>query len=242
MSTKPPRGQAVQRQTKKPIVLVFGENEHDTKALCRLVEGLRPDLKGVVQSRREPLVLIKGATPETAKNNAQRIASLAKQEGALRRVLAVLAHQDCDAIEPSHKDLASDIERSLTDAGCPGLPVGVAPAWEMEAWWMVFPEAVGKIVLGWRDPDDWIGHEVGKLPDAKEKLAHAVQPRQKRAKHPRAYEERDSIQIAANIVTDNLLRTFSKGRRSSHHKANTPTLTPCASFDEFRTKVLAIPT
>jgi hypothetical protein len=91
-----------QRKTdpRRSLVLVFGESAHDRGAICQLTQGLRPDLAGIVEQRRTPLVLIKNAKPEKARTNAQHIAKLVKQETGARNVIAVLAHEDCDAVEP----------------------------------------------------------------------------------------------------------------------------------------------
>jgi hypothetical protein len=235
VSRKPSRAQ------RRPIVLVFGESEHDRRAIKRLVEGLRPDLKGLVEERRQPLVLIKGALPESARSNAERIAGIAKAEARTRKVVAVLAHEDCAALEPEHVRVAEKLEKELSRAGCPN-PAAIAPAWETETWWLIFPEAVGKVVQGWRDPDDWLGRDVGRVEHAKEKLAKAVQPRPPRKSPPRAYHERDSIAIAQNIVADGLLPSFNGGRRSTPHPSGSTRHTHSASFEQFRRKVLAIST
>lgn len=224
------------------MVLVFGESEHDRRAIVHLVQGLRPDLRGKVEERRQPLVLIKGALPQKARSNAVEIASLAQREQEARELLAVLAHEDCDALEPAHIEVSKKIENELRNAGCPAEPIAVTPAWEIEAWWMVFPEAVGRIVQGWRDPVDWLGRDVGQVSEAKEKLAVAVQPRPRPMRPPRAYHERDSIAVAANIVEDGLLSSFDKGRRLTPGKKGTATIeTRSASFERFRTRVLGIP-
>ena len=227
---------------RRALILVFGESEHDRRALVELVRGLRPDLRDLVEERRRPLVLIKGTLPSKARSNAEEIAALARVEQRTRNVLAVLAHEDCDAIEPAHAEVAEKIEAELRAAGCPGEPIGAAPAWETETWWMVFPEAVGKIVEGWRDPDDWLGRDVGRVEWAKEKLAAAVQPRPRPRKGPpRPYEERDSISVARNIVQDDLLRSFADGRRTTPARTGTARVeTRSASLERFRTRVLAI--
>lgn len=229
------------RAQQRPIVLVFGESEHDRRAIRRLVEGLRPDLAGLVEERREPLVLIKRALPDKARSNAEKIAGIARAEARTRKVVAVLAHEDCDALEPEHIRVAEKLEKELSRAGCPN-PTAVTPAWETETWWLIFPEAVGKVVQGWRDPDDWLGKDVGRVEHAKEKLARAVQPRPPRKAPPRGYHERDSIAIAQNIVADGLLRSFEGGRRSTPHPSGSTRHTRSASFEHFRLKVLAIST
>jgi len=226
--------------TRRRLVLVFGENENDRAAIRHLTEGLRPDLKGLVETRRQPLVLIKNATAPNARKSAERIAGLVRQETAAREVLAVLAHEDCDALEPAHQTVAARIEGELAAAGCPAPLIAVTPCWEIEAWWMIFPEAVGKLVERWREPNDWIGRDVGQVRNAKEALARAVQPRGATKSPPRQYEESDSISIAENAARDGLLSSFRDGCRESHHVNGVPKRTRSASFEAFRTKVLGI--
>lgn len=221
------------------VVLVFGESENDRRAIRHLVHGLRPDLKGKVQERRSPLVLMKGALPERSRENADEIAVLAKAAARHDEVLAVLAHQDCDEVEPAHETVATKIETELEGAGCPN-PIGVTPAWEIETWWLVFPEAVGKVVKGWRDPDDWIGKDVGTVRDSKEALRRAVRPRARRPASPRDYEERDSIGVAENIAVDGLLASFKDGRRSTPHPTGSTQHTYSRSFERFRSRILKI--
>ena len=226
---------------RRAVVLVFGEHDHDRRAIRHLAEGLRPDLAGKVEVRRQPLVLIKGATRAKARSNAERISELVKSESAARDVLAVLAHQDCDAVEPAHIAAAERIENELTAAKCSAYPIGVTPAWEIEAWWLLFPEAVGRVVKGWRDPDDWIGRDIGKVENAKETLARAVQPRPLPASPPRDYAEEDSIAIASNIAAHDLLRSFRDGARATPAANGTIRRTRSASFEAFRSKVAKIP-
>lgn len=232
------QGKAGQR---RPLVLVFGESIHDRGAICRLTEGLRPDLTGIVEARRTPLVLIKNAKPDKARTNAQDIAKLVRQETGARNVIAVLAHEDCDAVEPSHVPAAAKIETALAKAGCPGVPIGVTPAWEIEAWWLVFPEAVAPIVEGWREPNDWIGKDVGTVENAKQALTKALRPRGKQRK-TRDYHEADSLEIAHNVVHLKLLSSFGNEHRETRGKGVAVVRTRSQSFGRFRHKLLALPT
>jgi hypothetical protein len=229
-----------QARPRRAVVLVFGEHHHDRTAIRYLTEGLRPDLVGKVESRTAPLVLIRGATPAKARSNAARIAAVARQEMAARDVLAVMAHQDCDATEPGHVAATERIERELQAAGSPH-PIGVTPAWEIEAWWMLFPEAVGGVVEGWREPRDWIGSDVGRVRDAKEELVRALRPRPASHAMPRDYAERDSIPIAQNVATQGLLGSFSDGSRKTRAENGTVEQTRSASFEAFRVRVAGIP-
>lgn len=101
------------RTSRRPLVLVFGESQNDRRAVKLLVEGLRPDLAGLVEERREPLVFIKKALPEKARSNAEKIAGIARAEAKTKRLIAVLAHEDCDALEPEHVQIAEKLERAV---------------------------------------------------------------------------------------------------------------------------------
>ncbi len=92
-----------------------------------------------MELRRRPLVLIKNATPLVARDNAEEIAGLARHEAAARDVLAVVAHEDCDELEPADARVAQRIEQALEEARCPGTIIAATPAWGMETWWMVPP-------------------------------------------------------------------------------------------------------
>jgi hypothetical protein len=118
--------------------------------------------------------------------------------------------------------------------------VGVTPAWEIEAWWLVFPDAVVAVVDGWREPKDWLGKDVGKLENAKEALAKSVRPTGGRRK-PRDYHEADSIEIANIVVKLNLLPSFEGDHRTTPGKGVATTRTRSLSFGAFRRKLLALP-
>lgn len=203
-----------------------------------LAQGFRPERRDAFKIRRKPLVLVKGAAAGTARDTAARIADLVRVERRVRNVVAVLAHQDCDRVDPAHERLGSTIESTLQAADCPVPSIGVTPAWEIEAWWMVFPEAVAKVCDGWRAPDDWIGRDTGVVENAKEALAKAVQPRAvgKKAR-PRAYRESDSITIAQNIVAGGLLQSFGDGGRRTR-RGSAEVITRSRSLERFRARLL----
>ncbi|HYO56546.1 hypothetical protein [Archangium sp.] len=191
-----------------PLVLVFGEDENDTKSIRELIEGLRPELVGKVQHRRHPLVLIKNARPEDVPDRAQRIADAVDIARATHDVACVFAHEDCDDVEPKHEAVCAKIEAALAKAGCPAH--AVVPAWELEAWWFMWPEAVQAVrPKSWRAPDDHLGKRVGLIKDAKEELRRKVVPKdlkpEKRKSFPH-YQESDSPTIARHVRERKLAR------------------------------------
>lgn len=200
--SRPPRptrkgARPTQKTQNPPVVLVFGEDDHDRRAIKSLIEALAPSLIGKVQLRRQPLVLIKGSTPETARTNAQDIADVVSGDAVEHDVICVFAHQDCDAVEPAHVEVAERIEQELSQAGL-SQAHAVTPAWEIEAWWFLFPDAVKAARPSWRRPDQHEGKEVGRIVNAKERFRACVRPPGAKPTFT-GYSESDSIDIAAQI-------------------------------------------
>lgn len=189
-------------------VLVFGEDDNDRQSLRELIEALREDFVGKVQLRREPLVLIKNARPEDVPERAQKIADAVDISRATLDIACVFAHEDCDDFEPRHEEICRKIEEALKKAGCPAH--AVVPAWELEAWWFMWPEAVKAVhPKSWRAPDDYLGKEVGKLKNAKEELKKRVVPKDlkpDKRKGFQTYQESDSPSIARHVREKGLAR------------------------------------
>lgn len=154
------------------VVLVFGEDATDTKAIAELLTALCPELAGRVISRLFPPLLIKNSTPTSLPGRVQRIAAIVAAESVRQTVTAVVAHEDTDAWEPSHKALLAKIEEALSV-----LRVQVfaaVPAWETEAWLFLWPEAAVAYRPSWRLPDDYVGRNVGRIANAKERYRRAL--------------------------------------------------------------------
>ncbi len=175
---------------------MFGEDDNDRASIKILLEALRPDLAQRIQTRRQPLVLIKNANPAEVPDRAQRIADVVEAERVRNDIGCVFAHEDCDEVEPAHEKVAVKIEQALKAAGCDAH--AVAPAWEMEAWWFLFPDAVQKANPSWRKPDDYIGKNVGMIRNAKEELKRRVTPPGAKPDF-RDYLESDSPRIASQV-------------------------------------------
>lgn len=220
---KPASPQKVAKRTPKPkVVLVFGENASDTNAIRALTEGLAPDLKQHVQVRRQPLVLLHKMDPRTRTEWAERLAAVVRADAVIADVRGVLKHEDCDAIEPAHVSASITVEQALRAAGVEHVHP-VTPAWEIEAWWFLFPDAVKVAFPSWRKPPSYAGKSVGHIADAKERFARAVRPLSAKPTF-RGYRESDSVRIAEH-VRDRGEAATPQGRS--------------ASYDAFRSQVAA---
>jgi hypothetical protein len=184
----------------KREILIFGEDENDRAALRELFRALRPDLDAVaIRALREPLILMRDPSRlATRKHNAKTVAAVVKARQVAAGVVAVIAHQDCDAVEPAHKPLAERIETELSSAGVPN-PIAATPAWEMETWWLLFPDALAATRQCW-SRIDYANRNVGLIEDTKKKLRDALRPRGRaaRASCP-DYAESDSVAIARHV-------------------------------------------
>lgn len=177
------------------VILVFGEDSNDIAAIKELILALRQDVVRV-EPRRAPLVLVKGTDKARDRKNLAEIAGVVKAEQRRGRQCIVVAHRDCDALEPAHEQIAQALERGLLDQGITQAVAAVA-AWEIEAWWFLWPDAALAVNSKWRRPEP-PSTNVGQIKDAKEQFRRALRPGKKCAR-PRDYAESDSPKIAAQV-------------------------------------------
>lgn len=204
------------RKTLPKAVLVFGESDNDRRAIQELAEGLRPELRGHVRRLQRPLVLVKGVRPEELRKRVMDLTQQVAAARVLHDVRGVLIHEDCDALEPAHEDVAKRFADEFRDAGYRVHPV--LPAWELEAWWLLWPKALKAYRESWREPTEYRGKHVGKVQNAKQCLEKAVQPRNLKAaerKRFRGYQESDSPGIA-KLVRERGWLTRPEGRSDSY--------------------------
>lgn len=181
-------------------VLIFGEGDEDNdrRALEHLIHAFAPINVSIRCKRyRSPIILDRGAKRRKSKRVAEEVAVLERgmREAARRgeRVVTIGFH-DCDALEPAHVAEAGRIEEELRVAGVQQ-PIAATPAWSIEAWWMLFPEALALTRGCWKDYRT--PANVGAIQKAKETLRGSLRPiGQHRCPD---YHERDSITIARHI-------------------------------------------
>lgn len=109
-------------------------------------------------------------------------------------IVAVIAHRDADCHEPDHEAIADALCTELEAAGVPNV-VAAVPAWETEAWIMLFPDAVANYRPCWTKLDIK-GRAVGMIDNAKEDLIRRLRSK---IKGCRDYKESDAPHIAVKI-------------------------------------------
>ena len=203
------------KKSRADRALVFAENQNDGDALEHLAAAIWEQAPPI-HYRRKPLVLIKGRNKAEARKNAEMIAQVVRAESVLYNVTFVIAHQDCDSVEP-HEPVAAQIKAEITEAGVQNV-IAVAPAWELEAWWYLWPTAVASVNSKWKRLSRKGNH--GMLSNAKETLTRDL-----RAPGTSDYRESDSIKIAKYVREKKLV-------------AQRTGIAP--SFDSFETAVLEV--
>lgn len=203
-----------------PLIVIFGEDTNDREALKELVQALYPQ-RTRIKPLRKPLVLVRDRDLSAVRGTSDRVsAALAAVSGG-ERIALVVVHQDCDACEPSHQMLSEKIETGLSSCGAP--VIAAAPAWEIEAWWYLWPDAVATVSPKWRRLKR-TGTQIGMLRNIKEVLRRELRPSD-RSIRVRDYVESDSIAIARAVRELNLVDTRNAQSRS---------------FDTFAMKIRAV--
>lgn len=183
------------RSRRQPRVLVFAENPNDANVIIALTQALCPKAGVVFEKRRQPVVLMKNREVAEQKKVAVSVADEVGRASKRFDVAGVIAHEDCDEVEPAHKALIDRIETRLGDVGVS--VVAAAPAFETEAWFYLWPDAAVAVVRSWRRPARTNMH-VGLIRDAKEAFRRDLRPRE-RGRTARDFEESDGPKIAKKV-------------------------------------------
>lgn len=191
---------------KANIILVFGESENDREAIKNLIKAINPKID-IVKCIRKPPILQSKAEINYQKriDNAERIKSLVKAESIKSRVIAVVAHEDCDQVEPAHTPKVKLVEKGLKNVGVPN-PIAACPAFEIEAWWLLWPEAIRKVRSCWRKIPKKPNH-VGKIENAKEYLQRELRPKTGNRTSCPEFKESDGIAISKIVLTEKMIDT-----------------------------------
>jgi hypothetical protein len=196
--------------------LVFGEHDNDRSALVELVIAIRPETSNFNfrKLREPPVYLRKGELPATRRKSAASIAGLVAAAKVISNLKFVVTHQDCDAVEPAHEDAIESAKSELAAAGVDSVVIAT-PAFEIEAWWMLFPRELKKVRPGWR-PVDYGTQNVGLIQNAKDRLICDLRPDDMRERSKcRDYQESDSIAIAKKIRETGAAKRRTKARSKS---------------------------
>lgn len=190
----PRRGGTSTRATKKPIIVVAGESANDRAVLRCFLEAFCPKMQGRIVFLNDKVPL-RDASGATLNDRVRRFALLvrAKAERERAPIAAVFLHEDLDDVDSKRYETVRErvqraLARELENAHY------VLAVWEMEAWLLLFPEAVTSFVNGWQVPTKRRGRDTGKFQDPKRIFKDEI------SKAGTRYRESDAPDIANHIV------------------------------------------
>lgn len=162
------KGGTSQKATRKPVVVLAGEGDNDRQILGILLQSLNTDLQGRLVQIKDP-VRLKTATGRNLEERVRTIVRKARAKAQLNnsQLAGLVVHEDLDAVIGPEYDtvrsrITGELQRQLPDSTCLALA-----AYEVEAWMLLFPEALEHSRAGWRVPASRRGKNTGSFHDPK---------------------------------------------------------------------------
>lgn len=188
------RGGTRVRATKKPVVVVAGEDRTDRQVLRTLLEEFCPDMRGRIVEISDDVRLRRasdGRLQERVRTLARKAAARAERERA--GLACVFVQEDLD--RPVADDYGK-LRQRVQDALCGKLGTAhyVLVAAETEAWLLLFPGALNRTVSNWHVPRQYRGVDTARVGDPKRVLTSAV------SSSDRRYRESDAPDVIAWAV------------------------------------------
>ncbi|MEU3166611.1 hypothetical protein [Streptosporangium sp. NPDC006930] len=189
------RGGTRIRPTRKPIVVVAGEDRNDRLSLRILLEEFCPEMRGRIVEIGDPVRLHQA----TGANLAARAETLARKVRARAvrddtTVACVFVHEDLDAVDDErYPAIRLRVEKALEAAlGTAHYALAVA---EIESWLLLFPDALTAVCGAWSVPIRHRGKDTGRLADPKRVLMREV------SGSGRRYRESDAPEVLGQATT-----------------------------------------
>lgn len=203
------RGWTRERPTRKPLIVLAGEDSSDRKVLRIFLEAVCPDARGRIVEIND-IVRLRDARDAAL---GERITKLvghirARAERDQAEVACVFIHEDFDAIESSQRETTrTRVQEALSRKHASAFYV--LATWEVEAWLLLFPEAITAVNSSWVVPRRYRGIDTGRITDPKR-----VMKREVSTVASSRYEETDAPKVFEKIVELDLLNTQSGSNRS----------------------------
>lgn len=188
------RGGTRIRAERKPIVVIVGEDRNDRQTLRILLEAFCPQLRGRMVETNDA-VRLRDASPKTLTERVTLLGKAVRARAAREDadVACVFVHEDLDRPDGDHYLTSRErVQEALR------LEFGnahyVLAVWEIEAWLLLFPEALAAVVRTWRLPAKYQGADTGRLDDPKRIMMREV------TRDSRRYREADAPIVFAKAV------------------------------------------
>jgi hypothetical protein len=196
------------RASRKPVIVLIGEDRNDRQSLRVLLEAMCPETQGrLVELNRT--VRLRGTTDKTLRDRVSLLGRLVRAKAALEEasVACVFVHEDLDRpADDGYSSTRARVQDALSAEF--GTAHYVLAAWEVEAWLLLFPDALSALARGWSVPARYRSVDTGRLGDPKQILKREV------SGPTRRYAESDAPGVLAKAVSLGLLHRPSGTNRS----------------------------
>lgn len=186
-----PRAHTRIRASRKPVVVLAGEDSNDRRCLRVLLEALCPDMRGRLVEINQP-VRLRHATGATLTERVNKLVRLARARAAREsaELGCFFIHEDFDSIDgQEYIDVRDRVQKEFYKAtGCAHYTLAV---WETESWLFLFPQALQAFVSSWKLPARYQGKDTGKISDPKKVLMNemgSISRRYREADAPGVFE------------------------------------------------------
>ncbi|MDN3351088.1 hypothetical protein [Actinomadura sp. DC4] len=176
------------------MVVLAGEDRNDRRSLRIILEELRPDMRGRLVEISPP-VRLREASPANLAHRVGKLANLARARAVRENaeLACVFVHEDLDAADSEAYVQTRERVQKALEAELGNVHYVLA-VWEMEAWLLLFPEALTALVSTWKIPAKYRARDTGRLQDPKRIMMREV------TKAPRRYRESDAPDVLATAV------------------------------------------
>ncbi|MFF3444129.1 hypothetical protein [Streptosporangium sp. NPDC002721] len=194
--------------TRRPIVVLAGEDGNDRRCLRILLEAYCPDMRGRLVEINGTLRL-SDATGVELERRVERLRRLVNARAAREsaEVACVFVHEDLDRPDGTdYRAIRERVDGALGKAFTSAHHV--LAVWETEAWLLLFPDALEALVSGWKLPQKYRGKDTGRLTDPKRILMDEV------SRQGRRYRESDAPDVLEKAVALGKLKSPVGSNRS----------------------------
>lgn len=202
------RGGTRVRATRKPVIILAGEDGNDRKSLRILLEAFCPDMRGRIIEINDS-VRLRQASGETLRSRVITLANKVRARAAREDadVACVFIHEDFDAAD---SDAYQTVRNRIQDALDASFDTAhyVLAVWEIEAWLLLFPDSLSAFVSSWTVPAKYRNKDTGRLTDPKRILTHEI------SNGSRLYRESDAPALFDKTVALNCHKTPAGSNRS----------------------------
>lgn len=210
------------RATRKPVVVIAGEDGNDRKSLRILLEGTCPEMRGRLVEIKDSVRLRRASGP-TLRDRVSVLyrKARARAEREQADLACLFVHEDWDDVDSDHCEAARRCVQQALDVTLQRSHY-ILVVWEIEAWLLLFPAAVSAVISSWAVPTRYRGRDTGRLVDPKRIL------RSECSVGARRYQEADAPTILRRVVEDGHLHAVT-GTNRSWSRFQQDVATCCAS-------------